>query len=293
MEIPWLIEGMRGLGDNLYQRAVLREVVKRQVVYLDTPWPQIYAGLPVRCVRAATTLRTQLKNVARPWPWYTLPDLIDHRRWHYSARPDGTMLQALCAEVGVRADTIDFGGPEVAPVARDPYIVVRPVTRRTEWASESREPLPTYIARAVESLRGSHRIVSVADIDPPHETALGPLPYADETYHRGELHVEQLLALVAGAAGVVGGVGWLVPAAVAYRVPMLAIFGGRGAHNAPGRIFDERMDTSRIVKALPDKFCMCSRADHHCAKTIGRFDQHIERFKESLDVHRRESRRAA
>lgn len=285
MQTPWLIEGMRGLGDNLYQRAVLREVVKSRAVYLDTPWPQIYADLPIRCVKARTTLRTQAKNAERPWRWHAVPGLVDHHRLHYVNHP-GTMLEALCAEMRVKAGMIDFSGPPVPRLVREPYIVVRPVTNRTEWQAGSRNPKPEYVARAVDALRQRFRVVSVADISPPHETVEAPLPYADEVYHRGELSIEQLLAMVAGASAVVGGVGWLAPMAVAYRVPMLLIFGGWGMHNGPARIFDPRMDTSRIHQALPDRFCLCGSRDHACDKTISRLDEHLERFQMELAASR-------
>ena len=281
MSAPLLLEGMRGLGDNLYQRAVVREVVKRRVVYLDTPWPQLFADLPVRCVAPRTELRTQAKNPARPYPWHAVPDLVDHQRWSYVNRP-GTMLDALAREVGVTSDALDFSGPPVRQQWRQPYVVVRPVTRRAEWKSASREPRAEYIDRAAQTLRKRFRVISVADLAPPHEVAVPPLPEADECYHHGELNVESLMALVANAAGVVGGVGWLVPAAVAYQVPMLLVYGGCGFHNGPGRIFDTRMDTSRFIAAMPEDFCPCARAEHECSKSIAHFDRRVARFAETL-----------
>jgi len=278
-----LIDGMQGLGDNLYQRAILREVVKVRQVYLMTPWPQLYSDLPVRCVKSQTLLRTQAKNLLRPSTvWCKPPPLIDRRRWHYSIR-HGTMLQALCDDLGMYFQTVDFSGPPVEKVNRKPYIVVRPVTQRIEWKSESRGPKPEYLVRAVEALRQQYKIVSIADIQPPYETAVEPLPYADETYNKGELSVEQLLALVAGATAVVGGVGFIVPMSIAYQVPLLLIYGGCLAHNGPQRILDPRIDTRKIYQVLPDNPCMCNRSDHKCVKTISVFDKHIERFMERLN----------
>ena len=56
--------GMHGLGDNIYQRAHVRQAVANgSEIYLTTPWPQLYADLPgVRCVRPNSHLRTQAKN---------------------------------------------------------------------------------------------------------------------------------------------------------------------------------------------------------------------------------------
>lgn len=281
------IQAMQGLGDTLYERAVLRELLKvRTDVYIETSWPQLMHGLAVKCVRPTTRLRTQQKNIERPTHWHTLPGLVDARRWHYAQRMGVTILQALLDDMGLKADTIDFSGPEVDRVEREPYIVVRPCTNRIEWQALARNPHPEYLCRAVDALRSRYRVVSVADICPPHEVQIGPLPHADERFHRGELPVEQLLALVAGAAAVIGGVGWLVPAAIAYRVPMLLLFGGWGTHHGPQRIFDPRMDTSRIHQVLPDRFCMCAQRDHECDKRISDLDGHIQRFALGLDAPR-------
>lgn len=243
-----------------------------------TAWPQLYADLPrVRCVRPDTRLRTQAKNAGRTdLRWSPPPRGMAHPV-HY-ANHVGTMLQGLCHSFGVQPQQITFDAPVVSETQREPYVVVRPATVRTEWRADGRNPRPEYLQRTVEALRGRYRVVSVADLAQGLEWALEPLPYADERYHAGELLLEQLLALVAGAAAVIGGVGWLAPAAVAYRVPMLLLYGGWGAVNGPQRIFDTRMDTSLVQQVLPDRFCMCADRAHPCDKTISQLDRHLERF---------------
>lgn len=278
---PILLEGMHGLGDNLYQRAVLRRyAADHGPVYLSTPWPQLYADLAdVRCVRPATRLRTQRKNAARrDLAWHRAPVAARPRRWHYVNRP-GSLLQALCADLGIAPEAIDFSGPPVLSEPRPPYVVIRPATVRSEWMAEARNPQPEYLAQAAASARrhGLH-IISVADLAGGHEWAAGPLPEADERYHAGELGLEWLLALVAGAAGVIGGVGWLLPAAIAYRVPMLLIYGGAGGYHGPERILDPRMDQSRLEQAMPDAFCRCRDHTHACDKTITAMEAHIDRW---------------
>lgn len=276
--------GMLGLGDNLYQRAVIREVPGDH--HLITAWPQLYADLPrIRCVRPDTRLRTQVKNVRRPDLRWAVPPAPPPRHVHYVGQP-GSMLAALCRSFDVRPKRITFDAPRFEQTAREPYIVVRPATVRSEWRADGRNPDPQYIARAVDALRRQYRVVSVADLAAGAEWPVEPLPYADEHFHAGELQLEQLLALVAGAAAVVGGVGWLVPAAVAYQVPMLLLFGGWGAANGPQRIFDPRMDTSRIHQVLPDRFCMCGSWRHACDKTITNLDEHLERFTLRLAAQR-------
>jgi hypothetical protein len=278
---PLLITSMLGLGDSIYCRAVLRELAKTREVYAYTPWPTLLADTQIKCVKPTTRLRTQNKNMDRPYNWASVPGIVDARTLTYTGRP-GTMLQALCESVGVKAETLDFSGPPVANLDREPYILVRPVTRRTEWKSDSREPRAEYLCEAVEAMRPHYRIISVADIAPPHEVAVPPLPWADETYHNGEKTVEELLALVAGAAGVVAGVGWAVPACIAYRTPLFLVYGGCLGHNGPARIMDPRLDTSRIYGVMPDSPCHCRDSSHACTKSIADLDRHIEAFAAGL-----------
>jgi len=269
-----LMTGMQGLGDNFYQRAVVRQLGE---LHLVTAWPQLYADLPVQCVRPDTRLRTQAKNAARDdLPWVAAP-----RRHPVAARlgydTKGTILQSMLRSAGIDRTAVNFDGP---PVERREgrYIVVRPATVRSEWPAAARNPDPAYLCRAVDALRDRYTVISVADIDGRNEWGIAPLPRADVHFHGGELLLEDLLELVAGAAGVVGGVGWLLPAAIAYRVPMLLVYGGWGAVNGPQRLLDPRMDSSRIVQAMPDRFCMCNDRAHTCAKTITNFDDAVERF---------------
>ncbi|MGV2896729.1 hypothetical protein ACNPPY_13135, partial [Achromobacter sp. AGC78] len=84
-----------------------------------------------------------------------------------------------------------------------------------------------YIAEAAEAARSAgYRVISVADLEPGKEGAVGKWPPADEVYHGGEFSVRQLLALVQGAAAVIGGIGWILPAAIAMKVPAWIICGG-------------------------------------------------------------------
>lgn len=274
-----VVKGMEWLGDSIYQRAIVRELAKAYDLYLETPWPQLVSDLPIKCVRSGR-YRFQ-RNSGGAWV-RRAPVGAQWLVVRYRSNQGKSMLQAMGESVGVQATTFDL--PEFIEPEREPYVVVRPASIRHGWKDDSRSPKPEYIAAAVERLRGHFgRIISVADFGPstgfggPDQPML-PLPYADEKYHAGELGVDDLLGLVAGAAAVVGGVGWIVPAAVAYRTPMFLVFGGCGMHNAPSRIFDPVMDTSQIAQAIPDRFCMCGDHDHDCDKTIGNLEDRLERF---------------
>lgn len=261
-----IIHGMRGLGDNIYQRAFIKALPKP--VYLDTPWPEIYADIEgVHFIRPQTNLRTQAKNIARQGrTWETPPPRQPVRQIRYGTEG---IIQGMTASFSIAPGEFDLP-PLPPPPETGRYVVVRPATVRSEWRADTRNPEPEHIALAahVAASRG-YRVISVADLQEGQEWAISPMPYADVRYHKGELPVEQLLALVQGAAAVIGGIGWLVPAALAAKVPAWIICGGQGGYNAPELICPP---DSTITFAVPDNFCRCKLKQHNCDKRISDYD---------------------
>lgn len=266
---------------------MIRELVGHFDLYLETPWPQLVTDLPIRCIRAAgTRLHMQNRNLARPdLKWHAAPKRAQERKVSYRGATD-SILSAMMESVRVVSKTITFDLPDFSPMGKSSYIVVRPATIRRESPMPARNPMPDYLALAAEKLRDHFRIVSVASLALNVEWPLLPLPYADETFHAGELRAEQLMALIAGAAGVVAGVGWAVPVAVAYRVPLFLIYGGCGTYDGPRRIFDPRMPTDLVHHAIPDHFCECGNRNHGCDKRIGTIDRQIDDWAMGLAARR-------
>lgn len=269
--------GMLGLGDNIYQRAFIKALPG--VVHLQTPWPELYRDLPaVLPVRPDTKLRTQRKNIHRCHSWHRMP------RGHVVRVAYGGegIIPGMAKRFGVwprQFDLPDFGPSPV----QGRYVVVRPVTLRSEWRADARNPLPEYVAAAAAEMRHrGYQVVSVADLACGQEWALEPLPAADVTYHGGELPVEQLLALIQGAAAVIGGVGWIVPACIAAGVPAWIVCGGQGGYNAPELITSRQMDLSRIAFAVPDSFCCCKQREHNCDKRISNYDARFAAWADRL-----------
>lgn len=267
---PLVIQGMKGLGDNIYQRALVRAACRTNEVWLETCWPQLYTDLPVHPVKTGTTLRTQARNERRATTWWVPPRKVRSAKVQYcnDLRLGSSILRAMEVTSRLTAEPpLDLPAFDVpAMVCKRPYIVVRPATLRTEWANPARNPDTDQLALAVQWLRAAgYHAVSVADIAPPAEVLVGEAP-ADQRFESGELSVEQMLGLVRGAAAVVGGVGWIVPAVLAYQVPAFIVLGGQGAYNAPLHLVDERLDGSRIGWGMPDRFCACTDMLHRCDK---------------------------
>ena len=277
---PLFIDGMKGLGDNIYQRPFIKVLAQEWDVHIATPWPELYEDLPVKFVHQATRLRTQAKNLAR-----------QQRQWHgrpigKTIRPGyggvelqkGGILEAMQAKFGVLPAEMDLPAYQNVIEATKPICLVRPATVRREWKATARNPLPEYIAQAVERVRRDFYVVSVADLSGAEEIALQPLPYADLQLHSGELDVKQLLGLIQAAELVIGGVGWIVPACIAAKTPLFCILGGNGAYNSPEAVTDKRMDIRRVGFAVPDSYCRCRDMQHNCNKTISNLDEQLEAF---------------
>jgi len=261
-----LIHCHRGLGDNLYERAFIKALPKP--VYLDTPWPELFRDIPgVHFVQPQTTLRTQAKNIARHSQWEVAPPRQPARHIRYGAEG---IIQGMTASFGVAP--VEFDLPPLPPSpATGKYVVVRPATVRSEWRADTRNPDPEYIYRAAwEARLAGYTVISVADLEEGKEWLVGGVSFpADIEYHKGELPVEQLLALVQGAAAVIGGIGWIVPACLAAKVPAWIICGGQGGYNAPELICPPG---SNITFAVPDNFCRCRLKQHNCDKRISNYD---------------------
>jgi hypothetical protein len=265
---------MWGLGDNIYSRPFVRAAARQYEVYLETPWPELYADLDIKFVRGSRKLRTQQKNMARQSPQrWAQPLAMREIRISYDlvSRSIITAMERLWSTFKVAFDPALFDLPDMGPspiVSERPIAVVRPVTVRREWRNEARNPQPEYVAALAAHLMATHHVVAIADLAPGEEWAIGELPPAHQYFLQGELAVRELLALVRDADIVIGGVGWIVPAGLALKTRTFVVLGGHGGHNAPEKITDPRLDLSRIGFAMPETFCRCSNMLHACDKRI-------------------------
>lgn len=274
---PVLIRGMWGMGDCIYSRPFVRAAAAQYELHLETPWPELYADVDIKFIRGGRRLRTQQKNMARQrvdlWSRPSLP-MREVKVSYGASLSMFSIIKALeyrWAALKVGFDPALFDLPDMGPspiVSGRPIAVIRPVTVRSEWRNEARNPRPEYIAALADELMATHHVVAVADIAPGEEWAIGELPPAHRYFVFGELAVRDLLALVRDADIVIGGVGWIVPAGLALKVKTFVVLGGHGGHNAPEKITDPRLDLSRIGFAKPEKFCRCTNMLHTCDKRI-------------------------
>lgn len=272
------VKSMMGLGDNIYQRSFLSSF--NCDVYITTPWPELYVDLKhVKPVLPVTGLRTQKKNIQRYHNWNSAPRLSNQIQIRYGS--DGIyngMKRAFnCHPKKMSLPHFSCSKPGKK------YIVVRPVTVRKEWAAESRNPLPHYVNEAAKAASDAgYHVISIADISPGDEWLVGDAPYCDESYHNGELSVKDLMSLVDGAAGVIGGIGWLLPASMAYGKRALMICGGQGGYNHPSKLVNGFEHDGMIKFAMPDNYCNCTMKSHNCSKHISDFEHTLNEWISTL-----------
>lgn len=285
------ILGSWGLGDAIYARPLIAAAARRRDVYLETPWPELYADLPIRFTRGNKALRTQQRNMLRQPAglWSPSPPIgTETVALGYGPLelPQSDVFSVMAGKLPMRGRPVwDLPALGESPIDTDgaPLAVIRPVTLRTEWQNNARACRPEYIDHIAGDLKDAgYAVVVVADLSheewlvghrmPPHHAALT----------RGEMTPRQLLATVRDAAVVVGGVGWIVPACIATKTPCFVVLGGNGGMNAPERLINREMDASRIGFAIPGDFCQCTDMDHVCDKTIPDLTQQWQRWRKRL-----------
>jgi hypothetical protein len=280
---------MHGLGDNIRQRAIVRQLMERHEVWLESSWVSVYHDLigdGLQVIRKDSRLRTQAKNAVREAVWFSKlrpPPSAKHVRvWYPPAevRKRGSVLAAMCASAGLDVAGADFRLPipsgwlaKVTPWLRrwgysgtKPMMVYRPlVDRPSDWTGcNARNPDHAAYAALYRSIRDQFFVVSVADLVPKVEWIVGEHVEADAVVHRGELEFEALAALTSLSGLVFCSPGFAAVLAQAVGTPVACIFGGyerssfffAGAKNAP------------VLGIDPIHPCECFRHDHDCRKTI-------------------------
>lgn len=291
---PLHVKGFGGLGDQVYQRPLVRHLVAtRGPLWLSTPYPELWEDMPdvYPVLFRAMKLRCQSKNMERTPAevWRQVPDARAERIEIGYAHlfPRRGIVTEMEDSARTRIKDFQFDLPDFGPTSavRGRYAVIRPASVRTEWTNHARNPDPAYLAEAAQLLRQQGlQVICVGDIDGTEEVLVGEMPDADAYFVRGELTTRELFAMVNHAAVVVGGIGWILPTAMAYRTPAVIICGGLGQHNDPSLLTDPRMGERPIRFLLPSPYCRCGNLRHACVKVIPDFAEQFERALHSLMV---------
>ncbi|WP_292130934.1 hypothetical protein [Mesorhizobium sp.] len=281
-----LVRGMHGLGDNLHQRAVIRQLMARDEVFLESSWVAPYhdlvaAGLKI--LRKATPLRTQSKNADREASLFhrgPLPPRAQEVRITYTpdlVRARGSVLAAMCWATATDYAAADFRMAVPAEwlqqakllfnawQPRKPVLVYRPLVDRTEWGGcRNRNPDHGAYAALFDAIRDDFFVVSIADLVPGQEWIVSRQIRADVELHKGELDFETLAGLFKLSAGVFASPGFAVILAQAVGTPVACVFGGyeNSSSFAGGARFSPTLGIDPINP------CQCFSHSHACQKSI-------------------------
>lgn len=240
---PLLVNGLHGLGDNLHQRAVIRQLMQRYDVTLESSWVAPYYDLieqGLKVVHKPTSLRTQAKNAKREAALFhkVRPQNVSTRKIWYApreVRDAGGVLAAMCRNCDVSYEGADFRLPvkpewvaaakAVVPTDK-PILVYRPLVERTEWngCAARNSDADAYDA-LFQSIRDRFHVVSIADLVPKVEWMTSQPIAADQEFHHGELPFETLAGLFSIAAMAYTAPGFAVILAQAVGLPVVAVFG--------------------------------------------------------------------
>lgn len=283
-----------GLGDNLHQRAVMKQLAKsHSEIYLETPWPSLYWDIPqVKPCRGKFTLRTQAKNSVREASQYINSNLIPKKKYdfivHYTpdnVRHYGSVCEAMCRSCGVIP--IDFAltlKPEWIENANrllyklgaeKPILIYRPLVERTEWGGcKNRNPdIQTYV-QLFNSIRNDFFVISLADLEDEKEWMTSPDIHADVEFHHGELNVNMLAGLFKLSSLVYNSPGFSTVLAQSVKTPNITVFGGY----ENSKSFTIGAKYSPYLGIDPIHPCQCFSHSHQCQKEID-IDASLQRIK--------------
>jgi hypothetical protein len=285
------IHGMHGMGDNIHQRAIMRQLREKNSIVLETSWPSIYHDMPdIRLARRNVNLRTQQKNSEREADKFSAMRHglgMRQMRIAYSgsdvkASASGTILEVMCKNTGTDFLQADFRLPvpdawngqlfkKLGPLpkisADRPWLVMRPLVGRTEWTgSLKRNADPVAYKEVYEFIRDSYFVVSIADLAPPKEWLVGDPTQSDLSFHHGELVFEDIAALFKQSDLVLTSSGFAAILAPAVETPVISIIGGYetpGCHDAGKRF-------TPMLTIGPASGCSCwtSSCRNVCPKYI-------------------------
>jgi len=235
--------GVLGLGDNLYQRPIVKDVAKQyKTVYLNTCFPEIYWDIPnVKFVYPnPLNLRTQKKHVEKlpKSTWSNRPKHADSARWDQLGPPSEKKVQTKYVELE-NQENFDFSFP-----LRDKWIkaaekikaklklkgkklcIVRRPTDRREWSCPSRNPKIEYFQLLLDKYKKDYFYLSIADIEKGKEWFDGDLKGINFSFDKGELDLTTILGLMKIADMTITFPGFFMIAAIAIRAKCFTIFGG-------------------------------------------------------------------
>lgn len=287
---PVYLKAMAGLGDNLYIRPFIRDMVKRNIpIALQTAYPDLFSDMSLRIVRPQTGHPNAMKSI-RQWGdrhhWRGAPDASPGLKMMpsiigYDPESWRPITEQIEAQFPLRSDYL-FNLPDVKSDMEPlppKLAIIRPLVKREGFDFPSRDPLNEYILKAEKALRLAGFVtIGVASIG-YGEVAAAEMPKFDVDFTKGQLPLFELINLFRKSSAVVAGPGFAQLMGVAANGPqVMSLWGNRGKFDNPNRIFDRRMAVKNLWEFRPAWPCHHSTEDCGCDKTIPLFDEWLDNF---------------
>lgn len=290
-----IVRGMWGVGDCIAGRSILRELMKKEPLGLETFYVAMYhdlidLGMGIKMMRKPPPRIAELSKPkafalqAFPASPPTGPLRLTYSK--HSTLSIGTQLGAQFASIGMTMpEAPDFSLPvprawkDIAQthlarwnMSGKPLMIYRPIARNEVWRCDNRSPDPKAYAELVMSIRHSYFVVSIADLtrrewivipDPPT-----PWIKADVELHHGELPFETLAGLFSLADLVFANPGFVPIMAQAIGTPVVIVYGGNERFSTTNIVGQHLAPTLAIEPKNP---CGChegARPTHVCEKEI-------------------------
>jgi hypothetical protein len=251
---PLVLNGMHGLGDNLHERAIVRELMRRNEVWLKTSWPQIFWDMerelhllplksPIVWMAKNETRTAALYGRTQPPPGARTISNGYLSRMPKGVKDYGSVLGTMANVCGVpvvgdfrmpiapewsaKADAVlDRLNPTKRLMIYRPPVAISEANRVSAQAKIARNPdLDAYHA-LVSAIRDRYFVISLADMTQVSERLIGPQIEADVEFHHGELDFETMAALTESADLVFTSPCFMTVLAQAVSAPMICVFGG-------------------------------------------------------------------
>jgi ADP-heptose:LPS heptosyltransferase len=307
---PLLIRGMHGMGDNIHQRALLRQLLPDYEIWLKTSWACIYHDLidqGLHLIREKVNLRTQTKNAEReaakfeglPSEVRSAPPLqVMYHGFNVQRQPSRTILSAMLesAHMGLRFEGADYRLPipeawqaeadaiiaEWAPTK--PLLIYRPLSARPEWQGGAMRNADAGVyTKLFATIRDSFFVVSLADLDQQREWYLGPQLRADVDIRDGRYPFETIAGLFKRAALVYTSSGFGAVLAPAVETPVISIVGG---YERAQWHLDQNWSPALGIEPINPCACAVSTCGRRCNKEtdMNTATARIREFVEKLGI---------
>ena len=291
-----VIQGMKGIGDQLFQVPYIKDLARRfQVVYWDSDVADLLWDLPpnVRFFHTNTRLRMQremgfenLRNGVYCDPREIPRNALRHHFRYLRAGDGGILNNTVWDSLNYHLEA--FGYPKVEDLQfhiktrqswenavsqllhewgiKGPYAVVRSLTTRAEWHCPARNCKFEYMQHAVNKLSMEMPVIEIGSQDGIRETFdVGPYDNTHMAFTEGQLTLPIIAALCKKSAVTVTPSGFLQVLNLMFKAPTVVIYGG---YTHPGTYHSDQLDYSQYFQVAPRNPCGCVSNHHNCNKEI-------------------------